>query len=226
MTKDILFYFLNNKDNKNNKNKSSGDKSCGDKSCVDKSSVDKTNKDNKKISKTVKLEAFTDGSAINNGRNNIKSGIGIYFMEDTLENVSINCSSYLKSNQQFNILKPTNNVAELLAILIAIEKMIEFSVNYLTSTTFIIYSDSEYSINSITKWCKGWKKNNWKKKGNLEIKNVEIIKTIYNYYLNYKIRFVHVNSHMPEPNPKYTPKWMIWKGNDNADKLAKLGSVS
>ena len=209
MSKDIRFYFsqnnLNIKNNTDNENIENN-----------------IHKQEKNINKEIKVEAFTDGSAINNGKIKVRSGIGVYFPRDDIENISINCNRFIEKNKKYGISKATNNVAELLAILLAIEQIIVTT----KCENIILYSDSEYSINSITKWCKGWEKNNWKKKGNINIKNIEIIKKIYEYYKKYRIRFVHVNSHMPEPYPKFTPKWMIWDGNDKADNLAKLGGES
>ena len=77
----------------------------------------------------------------------------------------------------------------------------------------------------MTKWALGWKRAGWKKKGNnSEIKNLEIIKRIFNYCEKYRVKFVHINSHKPEPFPKGGPEWMLWYGNDMADKLAVKGA--
>ena len=63
----------------------------------------------------------------------------------------------------------TNNICEIKAILKALY------ISLKISGTVIIKSDSQYAINSITKWAESWKKNGWKKKGG-EIKNLELIK--------------------------------------------------
>lgn len=172
-----------------------------------------------------KLEAFTDGSALNNGKTNIKSGIGVYFPDDSIDNISINTQLYLDSDPLFFDLKPSNNVAELLAILIAIKILVSLQIKNNISKIIVIFSDSEYSINCITKWAIGWQKNGWIKKNKQPIKNIQIIKKIVELTTKYRIKFVHVNSHMPEPIPKYSPKWLIWEGNDRADKLANKGAL-
>lgn len=198
-----------------------------------------------------KLEVFTDGSAINNGNKNVKSGMGIYYPDSSLSsNKAINCNQFIIDNPQYNITKATNNVAELLAILIAIRDLIPYVKHepQLSNTPIIvIYSDSQYSINSVTKWAHGWKKAGWKKKSGKaktkalanpkakakslaksknEIKNLEIIKEIYNYCEVYRIKFVHINSHMPEPSDKNSVEWKLWYGNDMADKLAQKAALS
>jgi len=61
----------------------------------------------------------------------------------------------------------TNNVMELSAALMALamlgDKPLEVSV----------YSDSKYLVDGITSWVKGWKRNNWTKKGG-EIANLDL----------------------------------------------------
>ena len=176
---------------------------------------------------SLKLEAFTDGSAINNGKKNVLSGIGVFYPDTSLNlvNKAVNCNKFIQKNPKYSI-KPTNNVAELLAILFAIEDLLPIAFAKDPIPSLVIYSDSEYSINCITKWADGWKKAGWKKKGNAEIKNLEIIKIIYSYYKKNKIRFVHVNSHQAEPYPKGSERWQLWYGNDMADKLAVQGAKS
>ena len=84
----------------------------------------------------------------------------------------------------------------------------------------IIYSDSTYVINSITKWCKGWEKKGWKKSDGNTVDNLEIIQQIYYLYLNLNIEFIHVRSHKAEPKDKKSKEYFMWFGNYMADKLA------
>jgi ribonuclease HI len=92
----------------------------------------------------------------------------------------------------------------------------------------ILYSDSEYSINCISKWAPNWERNGWQKKGgkkaDREIKNVELIKKLYKAYTTQRIKFVHINSHLKEPSNKNSVEWRLWYGNDMADRLAKQGA--
>ena len=178
---------------------------------------------------SIKLEAFTDGSAINNGKKNVKGGIGVFFPGDQ-PNIYLNCNNYIIDHPEFDVKTATNNVAELLAILLAIEVLLPIVKLSEPSQwpPIVIYSDSDYSIKSITQWAHAWKAAGWKKKNKKAgaIKNLEIIKKIFNYCDTYRIKFVHINSHMPEPFPKHTTDWLLWYGNDMADKLANKGAVS
>lgn len=64
---------------------------------------------------------------------------------------------------------------ELLALNMALVKLLQLGIN---TNSIVVYSDSMYVINTVTKWMKGWKATNWKRKGKYPIKNIEIIKDI------------------------------------------------
>jgi len=96
----------------------------------------------------------------------------------------------------------TNNTAELNALYKALELASK-------SPESIIYSDSKYSIDCISKWAIGWKKNGWKKKGG-EIKNLETIQKSHELYLSIqdKIELQYVKGHAGI------------EGNELADRMA------
>ena len=83
---------------------------------------------------------------------------------------------------------PTNNREELTAI-----KMILKDELAMKLTT--IYSDSEYSINSITKWYKNWQLNGWKTAAGTNVKNRDLIEEIIQLKNNLNVNFQHVYSH-------------------------------
>ena len=89
------------------------------------------------------LHVYTDGSCVNNGKPNAKAGYGVYFGNRDPRNVSA------------HLIGPaTNNRAELTALIAALE--------IIGTTPVVLYTDSQYCINGITSWIKGWKKNGWK----------------------------------------------------------------
>ncbi len=104
----------------------------------------------------------------------------------------------------------TNNTAELnalyKALLIASESQ---------SVNITIYCDSKYSIDCISTWAYGWKKNGWIKKGG-EIKNLEIIKLAHELYERIKnsVTIKHVKGHAGV------------EGNELADRMAVYAIVS
>ena len=165
------------------------------------------------------ITIYTDGSALNNGKKNMlqHGGIGIYIEKDEI------CISEKLHG------KITNNIAELKACIRGIKYVI--NCDKYNNENIKIYSDSEYVINSITKWALNWSKNNWqkydkKKKGKCDIKNKELIIELFNLYNKYTIQFIHTKSHTVKPDDKSSKEYKIWYGNYMADKLAVMGSNS
>tara|TARA_Y100000591_G_C21835853_1_gene702443 strand:- start:1394 stop:1969 length:576 start_codon:yes stop_codon:yes gene_type:complete len=160
------------------------------------------------------VNVFTDGSSINNGKKNMchRGGIGVY-IEDTKEEISEKVLG-----------KITNNICELKACILGIKTIVKRKSNH----TINIYTDSEYVINSITKWAFNWEKNGWKRynksqKKLADIKNKELIVELFNLYKENKVKFIHVRAHQDKPNAN-SPQFRIWYGNYMADKLAVMAS--
>ena len=157
-----------------------------------------------------KIIVFTDGSTLNNQGKNRRGGIGVFFKDNDPRNLSLKLTS--------NIYKKTsNNVCEILACCYAIEILL--GTQLIGNKIIYIHTDSNYVINSITKWADGWKKNNWRKKDNSTIENLDIIQKLYYYYKNLNVMFKHVRAHKSEPNGS-SPEYFNWYGNNQADKLA------
>ena len=159
------------------------------------------------------IDVFVDGSSINNGKRNCKAGYGVFFPQAEYLNIS------LKINEKE--VKVSNNVAEIIACIRAIEISNE---TFHDLEKLRIFSDSEYTINCVTKWCETWKKNNWVKYDKKPIKNLDLIKKLYNYYLEYPIEFIHVRSHQTMPTTD-TKEYYDWYGNNAADLLAKKSII-
>ena len=166
---------------------------------------------NEDDSNVIKHIVFTDGSTFNNGKKTMKQygGVGVFFSDDDSRNIS----KILEGD------KITNNVAELTACSMAIDSIIN-TLGYSIMDIIIIYTDSEYMINSITKWVNSWIKNDWKTKSKKPVQNKSLILKIYNLYKKHNISFRHVKAHQPMPNNKYSNTYKIWYGNHMADKFA------
>ena len=152
------------------------------------------------------IVVYTDGSCMGSGKN-IKCGYGIHFPNKELPDIG----------KPFKHTPLTNQRAELYAIYKALKNI----TKKLTFEQIHIYSDSEYSIKSMTIWIKNWKSNNWKTANNKPVANQDIIIKIDKIMEKHKgkIKFTHVMAHT-----KKTDKHSI--GNDIADKLAKFGSMT
>ncbi|XWV24808.1 ribonuclease H [Tupanvirus deep ocean] len=138
------------------------------------------------MSKSVRkkhIVVFTDGSCAGNGKQNASGGIGIHFPNGELTDVSkIYRNGYC-----------TNQKTELFAILTAL-RYINQNLG-LSKYKVLIKTDSDYSINCVTKWVYGWIKNGWKTQNNKPVANKEYIEAIHKYYENYDITFEHVDAH-------------------------------
>lgn len=84
----------------------------------------------------------------------------------------------------------TNNMGELTAVLNLLE-----STRHLPDEPLKILCDSQYVINSITKWMPGWKKKGWKKKDGKPVLNVEIMKALDREMAGRTVDFEWVKGH-------------------------------
>jgi ribonuclease HI len=154
----------------------------------------------------MEIEVFTDGSFIkSHDQKNIIAGYGIYFPNNELSNIS----------RPFLHKPITNQRAELYAIYVAIFKI----TKHLDVKKITIYSDSEYSIKSLTVWMPNWIDNGWKKANGKKVENQDILKLINNLMQKYEgdINFIHVRSHTGKHDYRSL-------GNEQADKLATAGA--
>lgn len=157
-----------------------------------------------------KLYVFSDGNVKRNGKIDARGGYSVYF-GDTLPYSQFNKTKIITS-------QPTNNKAELLGV-----KQI-FKTIYLNQELFknkhtIICTDSQYSINCITKWSTEWQRNNWKNSKGEDVKNKQLIKDILSLKdnLDVTLDFKHVFGHTKEPIDKNSLEWMYWYGNFKVD---------
>lgn len=226
----------------------SNQSSSSDNSSSDNSSSD--NSSNDESENYVFIDVYTDGSCLSNGNKGARAGSGVYINEEYLaildDPLKIEISKKLHKN-------PTNQRAELLAMYLAFEQIYKLcknifniiktenkKINGFPAFHMRFFSDSKYTIGCMTNWVYSWKKNGWKKKNNDDVKNLDIIKPLY--YLSEKLRkyvqnneycyvfspevysITHVYAHNKEPKNKESNEWKRWKGNDMADKLAKIGA--
>lgn len=126
---------------------------------------------------------FTDGACSANGKKNARAGIGIYFPNSELDNIS----------EEFTQSPMTNQRAELCAIYRALHSI----TDKLEFNKIMVVTDSLYSIKSLTEWIKQWEKNDWKTANKKPVQNLDLIKPIYSILKKYgsRIKFNHVRSH-------------------------------
>jgi ribonuclease HI len=153
---------------------------------------------------------YTDGSTLNNQhKGHRKGGVGVFFGDNDPRNKSI---ELVESSSD----KVTNQVSEIKACIVAIKTIVDSKEPF---KSILICSDSMYTINCITKWCKTWEKKGWKKADGKTIENLELIQTLYKYSQTYNVKYKHVKGHSNEPSID-SPNYKDWYGNMMADKLA------
>lgn len=84
----------------------------------------------------------------------------------------------------------TNNQGELMAVLDLFR-----SSKHLASEDLHILCDSQYVINSVTKWMPGWKRKGWRKSDGKPVLNVELLKEIDRELAGRKYTFEWVRGH-------------------------------
>lgn len=103
----------------------------------------------------------------------------------------------------------TNNTAELNALhqaLLLATKALQ------AGKSVEILCDSMYSINCISTWAAGWKRNGWKRKGGAVIQNLELIKQCLSVYepIKGQLQLSHVKAHAGT------------QGNELADRMTMV----
>ena len=144
---------------------------------------------------SIVKEIYTDGACRGPQENRI-AGAGVFFGDDSEHNITVGVPLNMPQ---------TNQVAELYAILLCLNKIIEIGD---VNTTYKILSDSKYSIKCVTEWIHNWQKNNWKTSKKEPVKHKDLIKDIYE-----KLQIVNVTL-------EYVPGHSGVYGNEMADELA------
>jgi ribonuclease HI len=107
-----------------------------------------------------------------------------------------------------NEAQTTNNRMEITAVAKALELSSQGGVG-----KTIIFTDSSYVINGITKWIYGWEKNNWKTKNKTDVLNVDLWKHLLELVGNREVEW------------KYVPGHSDVGGNERANDIAEEFAV-
>jgi ribonuclease HI len=94
----------------------------------------------------------------------------------------------------------TNNMAELTAVLDLLQQTAHLGEELL------VYCDSTYVINSVTKWMPGWKRRGWRKGDGKAVLNVEIMKALDAAMRGRSVRFQWVKGRGSRAPSSVTPR--------------------
>lgn len=149
------------------------------------------------------MRVFTDGACSNNGRPGAKAGYAIWF-PDARE---LSESARVPEGQA-----QTNQRAELSAIHRAVVILDEKGYH---DSDVVIYTDSEYSMNCLTKWLAGWVGRNWKTSVGGDVLHKDLIQDTTSRLAKFRShRFVHVRAHTGNEDD-------LSKNNDIVDRMAR-----
>lgn len=130
------------------------------------------------------MRIFTDGACSSNGRPGARAGFAVWFPD----NQSMSMSARVPSDQA-----QTNQRAELSAIDRA---TIVLEENGFLDEDIVIYTDSEYCINCLTRWITGWVARGWKTSAGGDVLHRDLIERMSKRLAKFRsYRFVYVRAH-------------------------------
>lgn len=161
---------------------------------------------------------YIDGACRGNGRDGVpRAGYGVFFTNDDSRNVAVPLSDM----EDVYTIKPTNQRAELWAAVHALKQLqvdhMELRKHGGVALPTILYTDSLYARDAVTRWAYRWEENGYKTAHGKPVQNKDLIKAAHDVY-NWAIKnnhvwlFEHVRGHLG-----------IY-GNEMADKLANRGA--
>jgi ribonuclease HI len=148
----------------------------------------------------VDYVVYTDGACRKNGKAGSVGGYGIYFANQDSRNTSVRLAG-----------KVTNNIAELTAVI----KAIEMIASDLATKRVAIYTDSTYAMCCCTTYgtkcaAKGWP---------ADIPNLDLVRTAFHLVQQHpNLSLVHVSAHTTNTDVHSI-------GNRNADELATAATL-
>lgn len=122
------------------------------------------------------VEIYCDGSCRGNGKEENCGGFGVVgiILSSELETLGDPVVEYVYGKQVENT---TNNRMELEALIHALE----LTQSRYIGQECIIYCDSAYCVNMINDWIYSWNSRGWKRAGNKDIENLDLVLKIWEY---------------------------------------------
>lgn len=167
---------------------------------------------------TASNKIYVDGACRGNGKSKLPaSGYGVYYGPQDPRNEAVS----LDQVDDIAVNKPTNNRAELFAAKHALSNIVK-ELESGVSRKYIICTDSQYTMQALTKWADKWSRNGWKTGDGKDVLNKDVI-------LNTVQTMKLINARYREKGWgdlqfEYVKGHAGIEGNEQADRLANLGA--
>lgn len=160
----------------------------------------------------AKLFIFTDGSQIRKKHSHESLAVAWAYVFKLRDGTTLHSrAELLRSND-------TNQRAELMAIHEALSFVLQDEHMIKTFREVNLYTDSEYSMKSLSVWWLLWAKNQWKNSRNEPVKNTDIIKPTLDLCTKLHERGVRLNIRHIQAHTDRTDFFTV--GNRQADSMA------
>ncbi|XP_061757117.1 ribonuclease H1 isoform X2 [Nerophis ophidion] len=140
---------------------------------------------------------YTDGCCTSNGKFGARAGIGVYWGPQH----RLNVAKRLQGRQ-------TNQRAEIQAACEALQQAKKENIEKL-----LVYTDSMFTINGVTKWVKNWKLNGWRLKSGSPVVNKDDFEKLDRLNQELEVVWMHIPGHAG------------YSGNEEADRLSREGAA-
>lgn len=167
-------------------------------------------------------EVFTDGACRDNGARNARGGVGVFFGAGHEANVSRGYMGTLACCGWPHI-RVTNQTMELLACVTALRTVLGWGP---TAPPWTVVCDSEFVINCVTAWRRGWERNGYRTRYGKPVKNAELVQELVRLQGQTGARFEHVRAHQPRPDSTSDCALRRHDGNAAADRLARAAATA
>lgn len=157
---------------------------------------------------------YTDGSCRKNGKESNQGGFGVVVLDNN-ENLIYNYSKSCENT--------TNNREEIKAILYSFFKYgVNINKEEFTNDIPIVYSDSNYCVQTFNQWMFNWAQNNWIKSDKKQPENLDLIQAYYDWYQKgYRIDLRKVKAHTGQKDFNYYAD-MLATGKMSSEEVNKI----
>jgi ribonuclease HI len=153
-------------------------------------------------SNNEELTVFSDGSALLNGTKGCRCSSATVWPNGEFPDRAF----YLPPESP-----RSNNRAEFYAIICAYRQADEIDPE--RTRTLHVFTDCMLAVKTCTEWMESWHRKGWKKSSPGEIKNLDMVRVLYEFYNGRGTVFTHVKAHTGKQDFN-----SIW--NDRVDRLA------